>query len=162
MGPLEDEANVGALAISTAIVVRSMGSGAHDKTVKAVGVGITAFTMGPVNLTALLVTEPSVEGKTSGMGVKSPLSVGLATVHGMSVVPTHGTTRHRPKSHRGEPTVERSGKHITASNLYFLAMGHVVAAGKIEGEGLSKDEPDPAPEDDMSGEVLPEKVESVS
>lgn len=46
--------------------------------------------MGPVNVAASVVTEPKFEGRARGIGVKTPITVGLATAHGMSVVAAHG------------------------------------------------------------------------
>ncbi len=73
------------------MVATSIGPKAPDNTVKCVGVGISAFTSGPVNLAVVLVAEPKIEGHTSGSGVKTPTTVGLATAHGMAVSATHGS-----------------------------------------------------------------------
>ncbi len=94
-GPKIDEAKTSALLIPTIPVVTPMGSGRPDFTVKPVGVGIPALTIGPLNVAALFVTEPKVEGHTPGAGVKTPITVGFATPHGIVVSAAHGAT-HRP------------------------------------------------------------------
>ncbi len=73
-----------------------MGPGSHVKTVVPGGVGSPAFTMGPVNGTIVRVTEPKIEGRAIGIGVKTPLTVGFATIHGISRSAAHGAT---PRGH---------------------------------------------------------------